>query len=164
MLFRWSKSKILKFSLIRTFGVSDHYKTLRVDRKATEKEIKQAFNKLAKQYHPDVVEDEENAEKFKEIVTAYGVLSNKEKRSVYDLDLQHNQTKTDSSDSSQSHDKPEDQVLSWLRKKYAETQKPFEPEVPPHIKGDQQKTNNSDQTFDLEKTTTFRLMEFGLVM
>ena len=63
----------------------DYYKTLGVSRSANEKEIKQAFRKLAKKYHPDANPDNPNAEaRFKEINEAYEVLSDKEKRSMYD--------------------------------------------------------------------------------
>ncbi len=63
----------------------DYYQTLGVSREATDKEIKQAFRKLAKKYHPDTNPDKPNAEaRFKEINEAYEVLSDKEKRSMYD--------------------------------------------------------------------------------
>jgi curved DNA-binding protein len=63
----------------------DYYKTLGVDRSADEKTIKQAFRKLAKQYHPDANPDNPNAEaRFKEINEAYEVLSDPEKRAQYD--------------------------------------------------------------------------------
>lgn len=63
----------------------DYYQTLGVSRTANEKELKQAFRKLAKKYHPDANRDDPNAEaRFKEINEAYEVLSDKEKRSMYD--------------------------------------------------------------------------------
>ncbi len=63
----------------------DYYKTLGVKKDATEKEIKQAFRKLAKKYHPDANQDDPNAEtKFKEINEAYEVLGDSEKRATYD--------------------------------------------------------------------------------
>lgn len=66
-------------------AVKDYYKTLGVNRNATEKEIKSAFRKLAKKYHPDANKNDPNAEaKFKEINEAYEVLSDKEKRAMYD--------------------------------------------------------------------------------
>jgi curved DNA-binding protein len=65
----------------------DYYETLGVSKTASEAEIKKAFRKLARQYHPDVVKEREKkaAEaKFKEINEAYEVLSDPEKRKKYD--------------------------------------------------------------------------------
>ncbi len=63
----------------------DYYKTLDVNKNATEKEIKQAYRRLARKYHPDVNPGDKSAEaKFKEINTAYEVLADKEKRAKYD--------------------------------------------------------------------------------
>lgn len=63
----------------------DYYKTLGVDKKATDKEIKSAFRKLARQYHPDINPDDPQAEaRFKEINEAYEVLGDREKRTKYD--------------------------------------------------------------------------------
>ena len=60
------------------------YKILGVHENATEQEIKKAYKKLAKQYHPDKCSTSECEEKFKEINTAHEVLSDKEKRTQYD--------------------------------------------------------------------------------
>ena len=63
----------------------DYYKILGVARNAGEEEIRKAFRKLARQYHPDVAKDKKAAEeKFKEINEAYEVLSDPEKRKRYD--------------------------------------------------------------------------------
>src|SRR3954464_13773047 len=63
----------------------DYYEVLGVPRGASEDDIKKAFRKLARQYHPDVAKDKKVAEaKFKEINEAYEVLSDPEKRKRYD--------------------------------------------------------------------------------
>lgn len=63
----------------------DYYEVLGVDRNASEDEIKKAYRKLAKQYHPDLNPDNKEAEaKFKEANEAYEVLSDAEKKAKYD--------------------------------------------------------------------------------
>src|SRR4030081_3886778 len=64
----------------------DYYKTLGVSKSASTKEIKAAYRKLARQWHPDVNPTRKNEaeEKFKEISEAYEVLSDPEKRRTYD--------------------------------------------------------------------------------
>lgn len=62
----------------------DYYEVLGVDKNASEAEIKSAFRKLAKKYHPDVSKEPDAAEKFKEAQEAYAVLSDANKRRQYD--------------------------------------------------------------------------------
>jgi molecular chaperone DnaJ len=63
----------------------DFYKILGVDHKASDAEIKKAYRKLARKYHPDLNPGDKNAEnRFKEIQEAYGVLSDPKKKSQYD--------------------------------------------------------------------------------
>ena len=60
------------------------YKTLEISESASASEIKKAYRKLARQYHPDVNKDPKAEEKFKEINAAYEILSDKEKKAQYD--------------------------------------------------------------------------------
>ena len=65
--------------------MSDYYDLLRLNKTATQEEIKKAYRKLAMKYHPDKNKNDPNAEqKFKEISEAYSVLSDEEKRKIYD--------------------------------------------------------------------------------
>ena len=62
----------------------DYYEVLGVSRSASEGELKSAFRNLARQYHPDVSDESNAEEKFKEINEAYAVLSDSDKRAAYD--------------------------------------------------------------------------------
>src|SRR2546421_12244683 len=63
----------------------DYYKTLGVGKNASEEEIKKAYRKLARQYHPDRnAGDKKAEERFKEISQAHDVLSDPDKRKQYD--------------------------------------------------------------------------------
>jgi len=63
----------------------DHYATLGVRKDAPPEEIKRAYRRLARQLHPDVNPDAETQERFKEITSAYEVLSDPSKRQLYDM-------------------------------------------------------------------------------
>jgi DnaJ-class molecular chaperone len=62
----------------------DYYKILGVDKKASDAEIKKAFRKLAREYHPDVNKEKAAEQKFKEINEAYEILGDPDKRKKYD--------------------------------------------------------------------------------
>lgn len=68
----------------------NYYEVLGVDKKASQDDIKAAYRKLARQYHPDLhPNDEECAKRFKEINEANEVLSDPQKRQQYDMELEH---------------------------------------------------------------------------
>jgi curved DNA-binding protein len=62
----------------------DYYETLGIERGASEEEIKKAYRRLARQYHPDISREEGAEERFKAISEAYQTLSDPEKRQAYD--------------------------------------------------------------------------------
>jgi curved DNA-binding protein len=62
----------------------DYYKTMGVARDATQDEIKRAYRKLARKYHPDVSKESDAETRFKEVGEAYEVLKDPEKRAAYD--------------------------------------------------------------------------------
>ena len=63
--------------------MADYYEVLGIDRTASQDEIKKAYRKLSRKYHPDIA-GAEFEEKFKEVNTAYEVLSDDDKRRMYD--------------------------------------------------------------------------------
>lgn len=62
----------------------DYYKALGIEKKATQDEIKHAYRRLARKYHPDVSKEHNAEEKFKNVQEAYEVLKDPEKRTAYD--------------------------------------------------------------------------------
>ena len=72
-------------------GAGDYYKVLKVNRNATEEELKKAYKRLAMKWHPDKnnqqhqVKKEEAEAKFKQISEAYDVLNDPKKRQIYDF-------------------------------------------------------------------------------
>jgi len=62
----------------------DYYEIMGLEKTATDEEIKRAYRKLARKYHPDVSKSEDAEERFKEVGEAYEVLKDKEKRAAYD--------------------------------------------------------------------------------
>lgn len=76
--------------------MSNHYEVLGVSHDATGEEIKKAYRKLARQYHPDVYSGDDAEEKFKDVTHAYEVLSDPQKRRVYDTTGNENGTQSGS--------------------------------------------------------------------
>jgi molecular chaperone DnaJ len=66
---------------------TDYYAMLKVRRDATQDEVKRAYRRLARELHPDVNPDPETQERFKEITQAYEVLSDTDKRRMYDMGM-----------------------------------------------------------------------------
>lgn len=91
------------------------YKTLGLSDSASESEIKKAYRKLARQYHPDVNKDPSAEEKFKEINSAYEILSDKEKKAQYDMQGDNMFGGQDFSDFSRSHGSADlDEILRQM--------------------------------------------------
>nr|WP_099190438.1 DnaJ domain-containing protein [Tepidibacter mesophilus] len=83
------------------------YQILEIDKNASQSEIKKAYRKLAKKYHPDINPDDKNAcDKFREIAQAYEILSDEKKRKEYDNKLL-NFKKTNKTNDNFSKDKKE---------------------------------------------------------
>ncbi|TKY64578.1 Chaperone protein DnaJ [Spatholobus suberectus] len=73
-----------RFATVVAAASGDYYATLGVSKSASAKEIKAAYRRLARQYHPDVNKEPGATEKFKQISSAYEVLSDHKKRALYD--------------------------------------------------------------------------------
>lgn len=77
-------SSLLLFALVAIAAAQDYYKILSLDRDASERDLKKAYRRLSKKYHPDKNRNDESAaKKFVEINEAYETLSDKELRRIY---------------------------------------------------------------------------------
>lgn len=87
MMWRFASAAMLLLSLVAAVQAgADYYQTLGVARDASEKQIKREYHKLSLKYHPDKNPgDQEAAKKFLEVSTAYDVLSDPDKRQIYDI-------------------------------------------------------------------------------
>jgi len=75
---------LLHTQIHRITAAEDFYKLLGITRKATQKEIKKAYRSKSLEFHPDKNKNEGAAEKFAEIAYAYEVLTDEEKKNIYD--------------------------------------------------------------------------------
>ncbi|XP_063607967.1 dnaJ homolog subfamily B member 9-like isoform X2 [Penaeus indicus] len=80
----WVTAVLLVALAVLASCAKDYYDVLGISRKATDREIKKAFRKLAVQYHPDKNKEPGAEEKFREIAEAYEVLSDEDKKREYD--------------------------------------------------------------------------------
>jgi curved DNA-binding protein len=74
---------------------SDHYCTLGIDRMATDDDVRRAYRRLARRFHPDVTEDADGERKFKAVGEAYKTLRRAASRSAYNRQLVSNATPPD---------------------------------------------------------------------
>lgn len=84
VLLTTQKRKKLRVPRLKVMADVDYYNLLGVSKNSSKSEIKTAYRKLARQYHPDVNKESDAEARFKEISNAYEVLSDDEKRSIYD--------------------------------------------------------------------------------
>ena len=95
----------------------DYYKILGISQQANAEQIKQAYRKLAKKYHPDLNPDDPEAEeRFKEVSEAYEVLADEAKRKEYDLKRRKTEDRNDRSKKEQGHADTRDVNMSDLMK------------------------------------------------
>lgn len=83
----------------------NYYRILGVSKDATKAEIKSAYRKLAKQYHPDVNQDDDAEEMFKKITEAYQTLIDDDLREEYDRELRANRASSSSSNKQSTNNK-----------------------------------------------------------
>lgn len=104
----------------------DLYDILEIDASASEREIKGAFRKLAKRYHPDVNDSQDASAKFKKIYTAYEVLTDPGKKMLYDqmrTETVYSRPNTTSSTASQQNPYHHQDISEWEQKANAKADK-----------------------------------------
>ena len=118
--------------------VSDPYKTLQISRTNNQKDIKNAFYAQTKQYHPD--KNPDFKQKYKQIIDAYELLQNLDRKAVIDKELDKEMTE---------ETKKQDPLTRWLYKDYNYVEKNDGTQIPPHIlKQSRKKPKNKAKTFD----------------
>ena len=115
--------------------MQDHYKTLGLSSAATREEIRRAYRVLARRYHPDVNPGKATEDKFRQISTAYEVLSDPESRKQYDSER----------DLTETFNSAFDKAHQAYRRQQASVKRPSRPKPPPQPKAPP-KQDNSQQT------------------
>ena len=114
--------------------MQDHYKTLGISSAATREEIRRAYRVLARRYHPDVNPGKSTAEKFRQISTAYEVLSNPDSRRHYDGEREAQETFSSAFDRAhQAYRKQQASVKKPSQANPSQNQKP-QPKPQPETK------------------------------
>ena len=118
-----------------------YYSILEIEENATQEEITKAFRRLAKKYHPDNIYTG-NKEKFEEVMKAYDILSDLEKRRNYDRSLRGNDTAFGSSSNNQytsyaktreESERDMDNLMKDILRKYRQSQKSSQKEEFIHV-------------------------------
>merc|ERR1712071_721739 len=137
---------------------------LNISPKATLREIKKSFRKLAQFYHPDKNKDETAQDIFKELSEAYSVLSDKEKREEYDelyfFELQYREENTEDEfveEFTPEAEEPEETVQPLQQEQPLQDKEKY---VPPATEEHAQEAKESDVWDDLDDEALFKVLKF----
>ena len=142
----------------------DYYKILEVSPTASDEDIKTAFKKLTKQHHPDVNEGK-TSERYKEVLDAYHVLSNAQRKSEYDGIA----NSTAPGSSNKPRPQPDDPLSKWMREKYQQasghpTDSDGSSNTNPRSGNQARQKKQAEADYSDDASTGFRVMEGLLVV